>query len=57
VGAVGEAITNAATTLSAVQIEKAEISLEITAKGEVRLIASGSLETKGAIKITVVPRK
>jgi hypothetical protein len=55
--AIGEAITRVATSPSAVSIEKAEISLEITAKGEVRLIASGSLETKGAIKLTVVPRR
>jgi hypothetical protein len=33
------------------RLEKAELSVEITAKGEIRLIASGSIETKGAIKL------
>jgi hypothetical protein len=55
--AVSEAITRAAASTETLQVERAEISLEITAKGEVRLIASGSLETKGAIKLTIVPRR
>jgi hypothetical protein len=33
-------------------LDKIEISVEMTAKGEIRLIASGGMETKGAIKLT-----
>lgn len=54
--AISEAMSKTAPAASAFKIEKAELSLELTAKGEVRLIASGSLETKGAIKLTIVPR-
>jgi hypothetical protein len=39
-----------------VTLEKIELSIEVTAKGEIRLIAAGGVETKGAIKL-ILSRK
>ncbi len=36
----------------AMNLEQIELSIELTAKGEIRLIAAGSIETKGAVKLT-----
>ena len=43
-------------TSERIALEKLEISVDITAKGEIRLIASGGMETKGAIKFTFTRR-
>jgi hypothetical protein len=39
-------------TAAGITLDEIEISIEMTAKGEIRLIASGGMETKGAIKLT-----
>jgi hypothetical protein len=39
-----------------ITLDKIEISVEMTAKGEIRLIAAGGMETKGAIKLTLKQR-
>ena len=49
---VGQAFQGVSTTISEFELDSFELALDITAKGEIRLVSSASTEIKGGVKLS-----